>query len=156
MKAITIAILACAAILSGPVHAQGLKGWDLAKQTTLRIAKGEKPSKICDAARSGYFLLLVDDAEPLVVYQRPEGTCVIGFPSENHREAFHVVGQMVMTQPMEPASNRRIIWIKATLDKAGTTDDFYKLVFERSEGGVTDAVFLSRKGNGPLVQWILS
>jgi hypothetical protein len=144
-------------ILSASAHGQTLKDWNLAKAITYKIARGGIPSAVCEPARDEYFLLLVEDSESIVVYQRPGGTCMFGFPSQNHRNAFHIENRLVLTQPIDPdASGRSIVWNKATLDKAGTTAEFYKLKLQRSEGGVIDTVFLSRKGSGTLVQWILS
>ena len=158
MKSI-IALLVASIVLalSQAAHCQSLRAWELAKTTTYRISKGELPSVASDAARNEYFLLMVNDEESIVVYQHPSGTCMVGFPSENAQKAFCKAGHLILTQPLSPtAQGRPITWIKATLDKAGSTPDFFKLEMLRSKDGVTDTVYLSRKGNGVLVQWVIS
>ena len=146
-----------ALVFSQGAYSQSVKVWELAKTTTDRIGNGESPSTACNAARRDYFLLLVDDSESIVVFQHPDGACMVSFPSENSRNAFFTAERMVMTQPFSPsADNRPITWIQATLDKSGTTPEFFKLNMLRSKGGVTDVVYLSRKGGGSLVQWTIS
>jgi hypothetical protein len=155
MKPIPCAIIAIMA--SHAAFATEAETWQLAKATIGRIEDGSLPSAVCGAARQEYFLLLVEDSESVVIFQHPDGGCVVGFPVEDKTNASTKTKRMVMTQPLNPmAGNEPIVWIQGVLDKAGTTTEFFKLIMVRNKGGVKDTVFLRRKGAGALVQWELS
>lgn len=155
MKPILCSIIAIT--FSHPAFATEAETWQLARTTIGKIEDGALPSAVCGPARQDYFLLLVDDSESIVIFQHPDRGCVIGFPVEDETNASTKTKRMVMTQPLNPTNgNEPVIWIQGTVDKAGTTEEFFKLVMLRNKGGVKDTVFLRRKGRGAVVQWTLS
>lgn len=124
MKPIQCAIIAV--LLSHAAFATEAETWQLAKTTIGRIEDGDLPSMACGLARQEYFLLLVEDSESVIIFQHPDGGCVVGFPVEDQTNGSTTA--MVMSQPLNPAvGNQPVIWIQGTLDKAGTTEEFFKL-----------------------------
>jgi hypothetical protein len=141
------------AILTGFAFCQDVENWTAARNIASKIGSGAKPSKAIAQVMSHYRVLLVDDANSIIVLQRSDGVCIACFPSKCDKTFYRENG-IVITDPisLSEGDNKPVIWKKATLVKKMTSDDEFVILLTREKGRLVDMVKLNR-GIGCSAHW---